>query len=258
MSRLGIPSAAKSAFDALVLGSSEWFNWINVANEFQNVLKDKIPWDSLDKSGTDLIQRRLNSASPANQLLFNSFYVTMVAGFEGYLRETIKDLASKISSANRKFEDISVTLQRLHIRESAKLLRRIDSPPDYLNLNENELCRRLGTCVPGVKKVELNAEALAEIEGILKLENFLERASALGKPVSWGYLIKQQGVKDALYLKKENAKAVEKALQDELVSIARYRNRIAHLGGSAADVTSQIVSDHKMLLVSLVNAIEAA
>jgi len=163
-----------------------------------------------------------------------------------------------MSGGGIQFDDVNEALLRLHIKESAKLLRKIDSPPDYIAYNEMDLCRRLGTCVPGSKQIELNGDAFAEIDGLLKLENFLERAALLGKRINWDELGKNSLVKKAMGMEKDGTRAVANALVHELEDIARFRNRIAHTGGNAADVTSQIISDHTTLLSALADVIANA
>lgn len=251
-------SAAKIIFDDLLDSSKKWVEWIDGVGKFESVLKRKIPWEVLDSAERATVQQQLDKELPTAQLMLNSFYITMVAGFEEFLRSTIRELATQMSGSGIQFDDVDEELLRLHIKESAKLLRKIDSPPDYIAYNEMDLCRRLGTCVPGSEKIELNGDAFAEIDALLKLENFLDRAALLGKKVNWDELGKNSSVKKAMRMERDGTRAVANALAHELEDIARFRNRIAHTGGNAADVTAQLIRDHTTLLSAIADVIANA
>lgn len=251
-------SASKISFDDLLESNSAWFEWIDGAVKFESLLRDKLPWDELNASAKEFARTRLGLATPAQQLLLNSFYLTMAAGFEEFLRSTIREATRRLANERPKYEDLEVATRNMHVRESAKLLRRMDSPPDYLALNVDDLCRGLGSCVPGSTAVLLSPEAFSDVDALIRLDNFFERLQALGKRIGFDELAKQQLVKEAVKLPKGNPRQVAKALQDELKSISRFRNRIAHIGGSAADVTPEVLHDHRNLLKELAAAIEGA
>lgn len=250
------PSPSKTSFDALLSSNAEWFQWIEAAGKFENLLKDKIPWNQLDAAGKQLVQERLKSTAPSRQTLLNSLYLTMVSGFEEYLRATIRETTRQVSNARPKYEELDRAVLKVHIQESARLLRRIDSPPDYLALNIEELCRGLGSCVPGSNIITLNPEAFADIESLIKLETFIERMAILGKQVGFDALGAEPLVMSALKVSKGGARAASKLLTGELDTMKRYRNRIAHTGGNAADVTNEILTDHRTLLQALATAID--
>ncbi|CAH2917365.1 MAG: hypothetical protein CPSOU_3029 [uncultured Paraburkholderia sp.] len=174
-------SASKVTFDSLIEAGVAWLAWIDGASRFEAILKTRIPSESLDAKEKTVIQGRLGTTSPESQLLLNSFYVTMVAGFEEFLRSAIRDLTNEISRQGLRYDEVDSAIIRMNIRESAKLLRRMDSPPDYLAFNEVDLCRGIGTCIPGSGKVELNPGALAEVDGLIKLENFMQRVCHAGQ-----------------------------------------------------------------------------
>jgi hypothetical protein len=202
-----------------------------------------------------VVQGRISTAAPEMQLLLNSFYVTLVAGFEEFLRAFIRELAGQIADGKPKFVEISDVLRRTNIRESARLLRRMDDPPDYFQFNEDDLCRGIGSCVPGSKAIELNPHALSEVESLIKMKNFIDRVSVLGMKIGWDELAKQPEVKSAMKMSKESTREVAKSIESRLKLIARYRNRIAHTGGHAADITLEILRDDSDVLAALAEAI---
>jgi hypothetical protein len=251
-------SAAKKSFDALLESNSHWFDWIEAAAKFENLLKDKIPWDQLDRNARGFVQHRVKCSVPARQVLLNSFYLTMVSGFEEYLREKIREATRRYSTTNRKYSEVEEAVRRTHVRESARLLRRMDSPPDYLMLNVDDLCRGLGSCVPNSEYVLLNPDAFADVESLVLLETFGERLAVFGIDLSLDVLGSDSAVKSALNLPRAKTREASKALHTELVAMRRNRNRIAHTGGSAADVTPELLSNHRVLLQAVASVIDAA
>ena len=251
-------SAAKVAFETVVEEGALWFVWISDATKFEAMMKSKIPWADLTAAEKVMVQQRLKAPAPSVQMMVNSFYITMVAGFEEYLRGAIRELADVISHSKPAFDKMNEKLRRTNIRETARLLKRMDSPPDYLKFDESDLCRQLGTCVPGSAAVKLNGIALAEMDGLLKLTSFMERFEMMGKPITWDDLGRQQAVKVALRMEAQKPRAVGGQLEIELATIARYRNRIAHTGGHAADVTLQLADEHRAVLSAVATAIDLA
>lgn len=250
-------SAAKISLDALLESNAQWFDWIEGAGQFENLLKDKLPWAQLDTGARGFVKSRLESTAPARQILLNSFYLTMVSGFEEYLRGKIREATEGYSNANKKYDEVNQNVRMTHVRASARLLRRIDDPPDYLTLNVDELCRGLGSCVPGSDRVLLNPDAFADVESLVLLENFVERVRIFGFDVTFDVLGKDAAIREALkFSARGGAREVGKALRKELMELRRNRNRIAHAGGSAAEVTTELLAFHRSLVQAVANAID--
>lgn len=250
-------SPAKTSLDAHLESNARWFDWIEAAGKFEGLLKNKIPWEQLDNSERVFVQSRLKSTAPARQILLNSFYLTIVSGFEEYLRGKIKEATESYSNARKTYAQVDEAVRTTHVRESARLLRRIDTPPDYLTLNVDDLCRGLGSCVPGSDHVLLNPDAFADLESLVLLDTFAERVAIFGHNLTFDALGKDASIRDALKLtSRAGAREVGKALQTELSVMRRNRNRIAHTGGNAADVTTELLASHRALVQAVAGAID--
>lgn len=249
-------SPSKTSLDALLESNKQWFDWIEAANKFENLLREKIPWDQLDGSERNFVVSRLKSTAPAKMVLLNSFYLTIVSGFEEYLRGKIREVTEEYSKGKKKYAEVAKDVRKTHVQESARLLRRIDSPPDYLSLNMDELCRGLGSCVPGSDRVLLNPEAFADVDSLVLLVNFSERMGIFGFNVGLDVLGKDAAIRGALNLPtRTGAREVAKELEKELSKMRRNRNRIAHTGGNASDVTSEVLAMHRELVRAIASAI---
>ena len=250
-------SPAKINFDQLIHNSANWLNWIEGAEKLQSVIKDKVSWDTLKGDELRFVSSRLSETAPDRQLLLNSLYITMTAGFEEYLRATLKTIASRLNSMARPPIAHERTLLRFNIRQTARLLWRMDSPPDYISFNEDDLCKVLGSCATSSPAVLFSGDALSDVDGLIRLANFFDRAKYMGGKFDLDSLAKDAKVRAALGEEKNrSSRDVKKHLERDLETISKYRNRIAHTGGNASDVTLQILSDHKSLLMAVANAIE--
>jgi len=245
-------SPAKVAYESLLELNAEWQAWIIGASEFENAIKPHMPWEKLGNWHKQVISQRLATSQPDTQLLVNSFYVTMVAGFEEYLRALIREVVSALNSSGKKASDVNPSIVKSHIKEAAGLLRRIDSPPDYMAINADDLCRSIGSCVAGSNRLEFSVDALAYIESPIKMDNFFGRLSDFGISIGWDVLGGSAQLKDALKMSGGiGSRDVGKAAKTEIERVARFRNRIAHTGGHAADVSAQVIAQDSEFLKAL-------
>lgn len=251
----GRPSPALGSFESVLDAGEKWLSWIDEAERFHAILKDKIPWEQLDGTSRALVQARLKASVPTNQLLLNSLYLTMASAFEEFLRSVIQESATNLSAKNTKYEDMNADLRNLHLRESARLLRRLDSRPDYLAITTEELCSAIGSCVPGSVAVRLCEQALGDVDGLIRLETFFERINALGRTMSFDLIAKDPRVVGALKLTGSPTRTVSKAVKHCVEAVSKNRNRIAHMGSSAADVDRTLIGDHRQVLKAVSSAI---
>jgi hypothetical protein len=248
-------SAALGNFESVLDAGEKWLAWIDEAERFHTVLRDKIPWEQLDATSKAAVQARLKTSVPTNQLLLNSLYLTMASAFEEFLRSVIQESVVQLSAQNPKYEDVDAELLNLHLRETARLLRRLDSPPDYLAITTEQLCLAIGSCVPGSLAVRLCEPALGDVDGLIRLESFFERMNTLGRPMSFDIVARDAGVVGALNLSKSPTRTVAKAVKHCVETVSKYRNRIAHMGSSAADVDRMLIGEHRQVLRALSLAI---
>lgn len=249
------PSPALGNFESVLDAGEKWLAWIDEAERFHVILKDKIPWEQLDATSRAAVQARLKASAPTNQLLLNSLYLTMASAFEEFLRSVIQESANRLSASKPKYEDMNSELRNLHLRETARLLRRLDSRPDYLAITTEELCSAIGSCVPGTVAVRLCEQALGDVDGLIRLENFFERMNALGQPMSFDRIAKDPRVVSALKLTGSPPRTVAKAIKHCVEAVSKNRNRIAHMGSSAADVDRTMIGDHRHVLKAVSLAI---
>lgn len=233
-------SVQASTFLAHIESTLSWLEWIKASSRFEEAVRGRINWDGMSGGEKEVVQKKHDLAQPELRLVLNALYITLVAAFEEYLRQLVTHLADEFTKQQTKWASASESLLKLNIRESARMLRRMDSPPDYLAIDFWEMCRQLGSCHPHTDAIILNSLALADVESLIKLEKFIERAEAFGVDLSFDLLGKSDSMCAALDLKKSKPRENAKQIRAAAAEIARLRNRIAHMGVNASDVTEAV------------------
>lgn len=250
-------SAALINFESVLETGEAWLKWIDDTEGFKSIIAPNIPWGQLDSKQKGDVQRRLKEVQPSSQLLLNSLYLTMASSFEEFLRSTVQQTAADLFGGRKKYEDLSEDTRNLHLRESAKLLRRLDSMPEYMKVTTVELCSAIGSCVPGSDAVQVCVEVLGNVDGLIRLSSFFERMAVMGKQISFDTLGKSGDIAGALKIPTSKPRDVGKSLESCVSLISKNRNRIAHTGGTASDVSRALISEHREVLKAVAKVVSA-
>ena len=249
-------SPAKLSLDALLDSHASWFRWIAGAKDFEKSVKSCVHWDALDARSTAVVMERLKTPTPNQQTLLNSFYVTMVSGFEQFLRGKINEIAAAHWKLISNCAELDENVRTIYLRESGRLLARIDSPPAHLALSRDDLCRGLGSFVAPSSPVALEPAVFSNVDSLLLLDNFFSRVNTLGVSINLDKLGREASIRKALLLdEKAGARQVANALASELKIIRNHRNRIAHAGGEASEVSEETFRTHLSLIQSIADVI---
>lgn len=240
-------SSEKTVLDDQLESGEQWLAWIEGAKKFQDVIRGGVDWQQLQKVDRKFVTERLGVRAPIQQVIINSLYLTMASSFEEYLRSSIRRIVERVSMSNSGYQTVSIEARKINFREVGKILARLDSLPEYLSVNVDELCGHVGSCASGSQKVTFSAQAISNVDGLIRLDAFIDRVSCFGVPISLDSIAADQGVKLALKLERAGAREVAKALSSELEIVSKYRNRIAHTGPTSSDVTPEIAASHRDL-----------
>jgi len=231
-----------TTFLSQIESAVSWLDWIRGATRFEEIFRDRIPWANLKLHEIPIVQTKLRHPAPEQRLILNALYVTVVAAFEEYLRQLVILLSDEYTKSRPTWNEDSEGLFKLNVRASARMLRKMDSPPDHLTIDFWDICRELGTCHPSTTAVTLNSIALAaDVESLIKLENFMACAHAFGADLNFDILGKDDAICNAFKVKKSAARENSKLVREAAAEISRLRNRIAHTGVNASDITEDVL-----------------
>jgi hypothetical protein len=199
---------------------------------------------ALDLQGEQTYEKKLaanfsRQNSPPLRVARNGLYVTIIASFEQFLRETIVVAVQHKIAAARQFKDLGESFINRHIEYSGRLLTMVHRPPAHLGLNFYDLCHCLGTCQQDSITFRVNEVAFANVKGITELESFFEHLTKLGFPVQWDDLGRREAVQSLLHTTRTCD--TSKELTRFFTSATTIRNKVAHSGYTVADVDDEVL-----------------
>lgn len=252
----GLGSTALLVFEDHLARIQTGIRFVEVALSAKKSANRAIDWRA-DAHAVGAVRTFIGVEAYPEDLLCNANYLSSVAAFEEFLRQTL-DTAILASVAKlRSFDDMDPGLQDMHMKATGRLLARRANPPQQLSgLDYFELCRRIGTCLPGSTTFEFNSQALCLLDDALSVDQYLETLRKFGYSASWDTL----GAKEELRacFGTTGTRETRKALERFLADMVRQRNRIAHTGTSASEVSSEVLLEHLRVLGATARALAAS
>lgn len=183
----------------------------------------------------------------------NANYMSLVAGFEEFLRETLNSTITARSQAVKSFDDLGTPAHDLHMKATGTLLARKAKPPQQLRaLDFFQVCRNIGTCIPGAANFTLNTEAISIQDSLLDLESFMDTLQKFGYKITWDTLGENSEIKKCLGVTRTRDSANQ--LRKILAEMVKQRNRVAHTG-SSSDITPAVLDEYLSRLLLLARTI---
>jgi hypothetical protein len=252
----GPGSAALAVFEDHLARIEAGLGFVEVAVAGRKQLRDIINWGG-DRYAVDAAKAFLAADLYPEELLCNSCYLSSVAAFEEFLRATLDSAIRASVSAMTSFDDMGRELHAAHMKATGRLLARCSDPPQQAaGVNFFEVCRRLGTCMPGSKKFEINSEALWILNDSLSFGASLEMLVQFRYVVTWDLICANRDVQARVHA--TGTREAAKALRDYLEDMTRQRNRIAHTGTTASEVTVTTLREHLALLLAVSKVLTGA
>lgn len=178
--------------------------------------------------------------------VLNGLFVTVIAAFEEFLRTIIVLAARHKVQTSRTFQGLDRCFINRHMEYTGRLLASVNNPPAHLNIDFYDLCRRLGTCLPGSTNIEINETAFSYVRGITEIEIFFDCIKAIGYSIEFDDFGRDSRLQKLLQT--SGTRDTSKELKETLRAVLRNRHRIAHSGQSYAEITEDVFSFQLNLL----------
>jgi hypothetical protein len=214
--------------------------------------------DALDKANgkryaLNEVYKFLKMRDYPEQQHCNANFMSLVAGFEEFLRQTLELAITARAQTAKSFDDLGAPAHDLHMKATGFLLTHKANPPQQLrSLDFFQVCRNIGTCVPGATTFTLNPEAISLQSSLLDLESFMDTLSKFGYQINWDKLGADAQVKECMG--STGTRDAANLLKGYLLEIVKQRNRVAHTG-SSSDITPALLNEYLTRLLSLARAI---
>lgn len=212
-------------------------------NEFIPKLKGSlnniVNWNGIAQEQKQLVQDFYKLKPAPSRSLFNSIYLSAVASFESYLMQTIEAVIENLNSKCTNFEKLPQIFINKHIELTGKILSTVHSPPAHLSIDFFKISKTIGTVIPKSEKIELNTEIAGFVRQLLELEGFISFISDCDIKIDFDTICNHQQIKELFGTTK--TRDTSHQLKTFLEETKKMRNRIAHTGQSASDITSESI-----------------
>lgn len=197
-------------------------------------LTNIVAWERITPTQRELVQRFLSYSDIRPELVFRSLYVSAHAFFESLIREIASKTIDFISEVSTR-ESLSDSILNENIYRSGQALVTVKNPLVQHNFNYGDIAKNVSRTCEDDADVFLNSDAMTMSIGNITAENIDNLFRRVAIPIGWDAisndrdLMKLHGVKRV----RDSANATKQVLSDMVTN----RNRIAHEGAHASDVT---------------------
>jgi hypothetical protein len=212
-----------------------------------------INWDAMDGEQKKITNSIFKKSPNTDRTLHNSLFISAVASFESFLTQTIESSIQILNENFKRFDAYDSVFLNRQIDFSGKILSSIYSPPHQMNIDFHKICKNIGTIYPESTTLTLNPEISGYFKNILELETFSKFFEDLDIKIDLEEISKQPSVQKEFTSK--SFKDTYKQLEAFLKETIRFRNRIAHTGQSASDITRERIDNLIKRLASIAEAI---
>lgn len=216
---------------------------VNIVNSYEvtlnigSFLNNIIDWTKITEEQKRSIGLFFKKKDIQVQSLNNALFVSIVAEFESFLVITIRSILDKINLEQIEFKKINDKLISKHIELTGKILSNFYNPPQQINIDFYSICRNIGSCFPDTKSYTLNTEIALFIKQILELESFFEFCTNCNYNISFDIISNDTTLRNVFGTTK--VRETSNTIKDYLKETLKNRNRIAHTGQSASDISNK-------------------
>lgn len=212
-------------------------NNIEYSRSIKSIINDTTRWEGLSNGQKDVISKFFKLEPAPYRTLANALFVTVIAGFEDFLRNLLAGIIKEIEQK----EKIPETIVNKNIQLSGVALSQFYSPPSHIKLNYAHITKNLATCFSKDSKPKLNEEIAGFLKNILDLDNVFLLLKDCEIDLTWDDFFKQPELRTILRTTK--ARETGKQLQKQINKYIDDRNRIAHTGLSSSEITVNMVDE---------------
>lgn len=200
-------------------------------------LRNMLDWNQLniDINRKNLATAFMDHRDFREDIVFQALYVIVHASLEQFIRESIENIIRTINDSHIHFDDIKDSLKQENTYRTGLLLSSIKKPKDHYSIDFNAASKCIGSCHNGSQSFDLYPKAFSLNFGTisaLSIEKLFER---VGIKIDWDYFGRSINLKKLF--KATKSRSCSKEVKHMLNEMVSNRNRIAHSGGDAADVS---------------------
>nr|WP_277345475.1 HEPN domain-containing protein [Maribellus sediminis] len=167
----------------------------------------------------------------------NSLFISVMSGFENFLRSFLTGILKEIQNRN----SVPESLIYKNLQLSGVALSYYYSPTSYQKHDYSRMAKNLNSCFNDDEQTILNEEIIFYLKSILELENVFSFLEHCGIRITWDNFSEKNEIKE--FFDTTNPRETGKMLKGQLNDYLDMRNRIAHTGLSSSDMALNKVEE---------------
>jgi hypothetical protein len=187
-----------------------------------------------------LVDRFFKHAAAEPTPFYRGIVIILGGAFEQFIRGLLHDAVLSVRRSVKKYDALGEHIKKENMRRTGQALDSIFEPLDHFDFDYYELCKNIGTCIPGSEEFMLNANVFSIYVSNLTPEHLTKAVARLGVSLNWDDVGGDAGLQELLG--GSGARETANDVQDYLKEFIKNRNKLAHTG-SGLTFTSEEVEE---------------
>ncbi|MET3501098.1 hypothetical protein ABIC45_002710 [Mucilaginibacter rubeus] len=220
-------------------------NHLNYTTSLKSKINGLVNWQQIEAQDKKLINEYYKLEPLPFRIIYNSLYVSIVAGFENFLREFLFVLIQEKGKAGK----LSDAFLKKHLQLSGIILSYTFTMPSHLNIDTYKIGKNLASCTPQSTPFTLNPEIAYFVKNILEIEKVLDFLTSCGVNIQIDAFGRNADL--VSLLKTTNPRETVKELQEKMDEYVKNRHKIAHTGLDSSEITPSIINETIAVLLAV-------
>jgi len=204
-------------------------------------LNDLLNWTAMGTEAKALVGKYLKHTSAEPTPYYRGIVIILGGAFEQFVRSLLHEAAVNVSQSVTNYDALGDHIKKENMRRTGQALDSVFEPLDHFDFDYYELCKNLGTCVPGNEEFTLNAEVFSIHVSNLIPDHLNKAIGRLGVSLNWDELGSDAGLQELFG--GTGARETANDIQDYLKEFIKKRNKLAHTGSGGLTFTSEEVDE---------------
>jgi hypothetical protein len=188
-----------------------------------------------------LVNRFLKSTATEPTPYYRGIVIILGGAFEHFVRGLLYEAVVTVRGSVASYDALSEKIKKENMRRTGQALATVFEPLDHFEFNYYELCKNLGTCLPGSETFTLNADVFGLYISNMSPEHLVDALGRLGVSLNWDELGSDAGLQELFG--GTGARETANNIQVYLSEFIKKRNKLAHTGSGGLTFSSEEIEE---------------
>lgn len=228
-------------FDAALDDLDVSLGFADASTKLRPRLAEFLNYAVITPEANALVDRFFKHTTAEPTPFYRGIVIILGGAFEQFVRGLLSDAVLAARRSVKNYDALGEHIKKENMRRSGQALGSVFEPLDYFDFDYYELCKNLGTCIPGSEDFTLNAGVFSIQVSKLTPEQLTKAIARIGVNLNWDEVGGDVGLQKLLggTAPRETANDI----QNYLSEFIKKRNRLAHTGSGGLTFTSEEVEE---------------